>query len=280
MSVPVFERVLLAVRNRPLAGWIAAICYALAVTFPHEQVQTVVNKIADAMGHPRFYFMMGAIILTVGAIFSVALVRALRRNSGRPTLVVFWLITLGLIVFTWKILTFNNSELVHYPQYFPLGVILVALTGSPLEAIAWVVISGGLDEAFQYAVLHGDWGVPFDFNDVYMDTLGAALGAVFALAFLPGKRATRRPALLVVVSLVVGGVILKALGLMQIYEVKTEPHWFALSRMTPHPFWFNDPTWGPHTTHILTPTEGPVLIVATLTLYAILERRSRTFVLS
>lgn len=159
-------------------------------------------------------------------------------------MIFYWLITLILIAATWKFLTFNNSELVHYPQYLPFGVLLVALTHSPGEAIAWTVLTGGLDECHQYWALHGGWGVPYDFNDIYMDLLGGALGVVLGLAFLPLRaakvedrdgfllRLIGKPGVLLILAIAASGVVLWALGLMQLYQ-SPAPHWFALSRLKP-----------------------------------------------
>ena len=41
---------------------------------------------------------------------------------------------------------------------------------------------GAVDEGYQYWILHRDWGIYFDFNDVVINALGAGLGVVFLLA--------------------------------------------------------------------------------------------------
>ena len=40
---------------------------------------------------------------------------------------------------------------------------------------------GGLDETNQYAVIHGDRGIPYDFNDVRLDLIGGMIGAMLSL---------------------------------------------------------------------------------------------------
>ena len=84
----------------------------------------------------------------------------------------------------WSVLTANNTELVHFPQYFPEGMALAALTLSPVESLAWLTLLGGLDEDFQYVFLMHGRPVSLDFNDIYMDLIGGAAGVVFAMAWL------------------------------------------------------------------------------------------------
>ena len=72
------------------------------------------------------------------------------------------------------------------------------------------------------------------------------------------------------------GILLWSLGLMQLFEDKSHPHhWFALSRFTSPAFWFQVPLNGPNKYHTLSPVEGPILILATIGLYAWIDRRVR-----
>jgi hypothetical protein len=198
-------------------------------------------------------------------------------------LVVFWIITVALIWAAWRFLTANNVELVHYPQYVPEGMALVALTLSPVESLAWAAILGGLDEGFQYAVVNRNRMVQFDFNDIFMDILGAAAGVLLAMAFLrcePQTRAARgvlrRPGLLVVYAMLAIGMLLWSAGLMLLYRDPANTHyWFALSREKPAAFLAIEPISGPKKFHTLSPVEGPILILSALALYAILDRRVR-----
>ena len=276
---------LTAMHRHPRWSWAAFGAYAAAVTFPHENVQWLVNEIAIRITHQRLYQASAAITLALGAIFTFILFRSLARQAGGRRLTAFWILTLGLIWGTWRCFTANNVELVHYPQYFPEGMALLAMTLSPAESLAWVAVFGGLDECFQYWRLSAGRPVPYDFNDVYMDLLGGAAGVVLAMALLrwePSagvathwKRILTRPGVVVVLTLPVLGILLWSLGLMQLYENPASPHWFALSRVKMPAFWFVVPANGPGKYHTLSPVEGPILILATIALYATLDRRMR-----
>jgi hypothetical protein len=282
--VGTFQRLLLAIRRHPRWSWVGLAVFAAAVTFPHESVQYVVNLIANRFTHKRVYQGSAAIALFEVALLTFIVVKRLIGQAERRRLGAFWILTVLLIWGTWRVFTANNVELVHYPQYFPEGIALAALTLSPAESLAWVALFGGLDECFQYWHLMGDKLVPFDFNDIYMDLLGGAAGVLFALAFLrcemrqPDSGSTRsifsRPGIIAILSVAAMGIVLWALGMMQLYEDNTKPHhWFALSRGTSPAFWVVVRANGPHAYHTLSPIEGPILILATIALFGTLDRR-------
>ena len=266
------QRLLLWIHQHPRWAWVGLILYAAAVTFPHENVQYVVNEIAIRISHKRLYQASAAIALIEVAILSFIVIR---RVSLRSRIAVFWWITIALIVATWKLLTANNVELVHYPQYVPEGAVLLALTLSPVESIAWVTVFGGLDECFQYWDLMGGRPVPYDFNDIYMDLLGGAAGVLLAMAFVRRASKTplfRRPGVLLISAIAVAAVVLVSTRIVLLYQDKTNAHyWFALSRDKPPEYWFMNPMFGPHKFHTLSPLEGPLLILATIALYALLD---------
>jgi hypothetical protein len=261
------------------------IAYAAAVTFPHENVQWLVNQVALRITHRRLYQLSAAITLVEAAWLTWILARRLRRQAARRMVAAFWIVTLVLIWCTWRVLTANNVELVHYPQYIPEGMGLLALTLSPAESMAWIALFGGLDECFQYWVLAHGRPVPFDFNDVYMDLLGGAAGVLLAMAFLRcdwwgGSRNARpvwkRPGVIAILAVTAVGVLLWSMGLMLLFADRNNPYyWFALSRFATPAFWFQVPANGPNKYHTLSPLEGPILILATIGLYAVIDRRVR-----
>jgi hypothetical protein len=270
---------LLWLHDHPRATWVILLVYAALVTFPHEQVQEIVGSIAKSMGRANLYRLAFWIGIVCAAILTAAFSAALRRHQYPKLIASYWAATLVLIFATWKILTVNNTELVHYPQYFVPGAILMALTLSPLETLAWITLVGSFDEGYQYAVLHAGWGIPFDFNDIFMDFLGGALGVIFALAFLPcasPKPASlfRKPGVALLSLTVATCAILLATGKMLLYkDPANHSYWMALSRLQTQSFWFFDETWGPKKFHTLTPLEGPALLIAALAFYAVLDRK-------
>jgi len=276
-----------SLRKNRAWGWAGLILYACAVTFPHAPVQDIVGAIAAKITLKRLYLVSAVIALTMGAGLTLVFVRKLFREPGRRVLSVFWVLTLVLMVATWRVLFANNTELVHYPQYFPEGVAVLALTLSPVEALAWVVFFGLLDETFQYIYVVAGRALPLDFNDIYMDLLGGAAGVVFAMAWIGGFRMPRKKVWVRPGVVVICGIILTTLGLLWsgkvlMYEAPgAPPHWFALSRLKTDTFWYFSPViLGPHHFHELAPLEGTILILATIVLYSPLETILRKFLKS
>lgn len=282
--MPILSRVLAAIHSHGRWSWLGLLAYAAAVTFPHENVQWLVNEIAIRITHVRLYQVSAAITLVEAAWLSAIVIRRLRKQPARRTIAIFWIVTLALIGFAWRALTANNVELVHYPQYIPEGMALMALTLSPAESLAWIAIFGGLDECYQYAVLSYWRPVPYDFNDVYMDLLGGAVGVLLAMAFLHCRRREpgdtgglwKRAGIRAILGLVGAGILLWATGFMLLFSDKSNTrYWFALSRFRAPEFWFQVAANGPNRYHTLSPLEGPMLILATIACYAWIDRRVR-----
>jgi len=116
-----------------------------------------------------------------------------------------------------------------------------------------------------------------------MDILGGAAGVLLGMAFLrcvpragarDGPPLWKRPGIAVLLSIVLVGILLWASGYMLLFEDKADTHhWFALSRFRAPAFWFQVVENGPARYHTLSPIEGPILILATIGLYAWIDRR-------
>lgn len=273
-------------------AWLGLLVYACTVTFPHQPVQDVVGALVSKISRNRVYQLSVAIAFVEAAVFMFLFVRSLSRQTERGWLASYWILCFVLMVGTWRMFMANNTELVHFPQYFPEGMALLALTLSPVESLAWVTLFGGLDELYQYIYLTKGRATSLDFNDIYMDVIGGAAGIIFAMTILRSesrsgsrepwrdtwKRILLTPGVIVIFGILLAGAILLWSGAMVLYEpLKTpNPHWFALSNLEIRKFWYyNDVVLGPHHFHELESTEGVVLILATIALLVPLERKLR-----
>jgi len=266
-------------------AWAGLLVYACAVTFPHQPVQDVVGQLVIKISRDRVYQLSVALALIEAVVCTWIFVRSLARQTERRWLASYWILVFLLMLGTWRFLMANNTELVHFPQYFPEGMALLALTFSPVESLAWISLFGGLDETYQYIYLTRGRPAPLDLNDIYMDVIGGAAGIIFAMACLhyesPAggwKRILSRPGVLIIFSIIAIGALLLWSGTMVLYEPLgvPNPHWFALSHQQIESFWyFNDKVLGPHHFHELESIEGVVLILATFALFVPLERKLR-----
>lgn len=275
------RKLLERLHRHPRRAWVALILYAAAVTFPHEQVQLIVGRMADLLTRPGLYRVSAAIAIALAVLASAVLFRRLTVQTEWRQIAAFWALVMGLIWCTWRLFTANNTELVHYPQYFPEGAALLAMTLSPVESLAWIALLGGLDEGYQYWVLYPKRISAFDYNDIYMDLLGGAAGIMFAAAFLscaPRKGRAQfwnRAGVFALLGTIAVGIGLWATGRMALHQDDPRPHWFALSRQPTPPFWSILPELGPHHIHELKPAEGTLLILLTIAIYGVFERLVR-----
>src|SRR5580704_6654639 len=101
--MPILTRFLEALHSRPRWAWFGLLAYAAAVTFPHENVQWFVNEIAIRISLHRLYQVSAAIAVAQAILFTAILANRLRKQESRPILAIFWIVTLALIVFTWRV---------------------------------------------------------------------------------------------------------------------------------------------------------------------------------
>lgn len=284
IDMRILRRLLAAISRHKGLGWVGLLIYVPSVIFPHDTVQYYANEIAIHYGHKRLYQGSAVMAIFLATVFTIMFYAALRRQPLRRAIGTLWVSTLLLCGGTWWMLMANNTELVHFPQYFPEGIALLALTASPIESIAWGTFFGGLDECFQYWVVVKGKPVPYDFNDIFMDFLGTLAGVVFAMALMRTQRrigvagwwkgVLKRPGVMAILGTVIIGIALWAGGLMAIYEAPgAPPHWFSMSRQTHLPFWFSAPNFlGPRTFHELSPIEGPIFLLTAFAAFSLLDK--------
>jgi hypothetical protein len=90
-----------------------------------------------------------------------------------------------------RLLIVVSIEAIHYPQYGLMSAFL-ALGGLTLES-AWLTATalGAIDELYQFIALPRGRPTYFDWNDVVLNGVGAALGCV-AIRALAGERVDQR----------------------------------------------------------------------------------------
>lgn len=274
------RRMLSVIRAHPYVTALLLMAYSIAVTLPHESVQGWLGAhVVQPMGRGNFYLLM-AMLGTLGlGVAGWLIARHLPHHPARPALRNYSLLTLALVLMAWRFLTVNNSELIHFGQYAVTGFVLMAWTLSVTETLSAVLLLGGIDEAHQYAVLHANWGIPYDFNDVVLDFLGGSIGVLLCLLWLrarprEGAAPLLRPGTLLLAITVLGGALLLLTNHAVVYQDPSRSDYlFAISRLPKQGFWFFDATWGPRTIHAIAPLEGPVLLLGLLFLYGQLDRK-------
>ena len=261
-------------------AWTGLIVYAAAVTFPHEQVQLLVGAIANRLTRPGLYRLSAAVGIALAAVVTLILSRRLRTQPERLASRRFGILTLVLIFGTWGVFRATTRA-------GPLSAVFPGrrCAGGD-DAVAGRIACldrarrRSADQGYQYWALYPNRVSAFDYNDIYMDLLGGATGVLFAMAFLNCERRDgsahifNRAGVRALAGVIAIGTVLWATGKMALHQDNPHPHWFALSRQKT-PFFSIVPALGPHHVHEATPLEGTLLIVLTIGVYAVLDRRIR-----
>src|SRR5271157_2312501 len=119
------SRFLAAGQKHRVWCWIGFVLYACSVTFPHQPVQDMLSRFTDRFGREPLYRTSATIALVLGVALNLLFVRGLRGQTGRKRLAALWVLCFALMVGVWRLLMANNTELVHFPQYFPEGMALL-----------------------------------------------------------------------------------------------------------------------------------------------------------
>ncbi|PHN04426.1 hypothetical protein CRP01_20670 [Flavilitoribacter nigricans DSM 23189 = NBRC 102662] len=188
----------------------------------------------------------------------------LRYKEGRNITIGYLLLTLTLMMLAYFSIFVLATELVHFPQYAILAILLFPLSWRYGDTLFWATLLGALDEAYQYFYLAPDRTDYYDFNDVVINFLGAALGLVFLRSFAgcwpsPSRRSWQQsPVLWTGAALILLIVTAIGSGWLSVYpgESSTETG-FLLVRKMPEAFWsqFHHIRY-----HVVLPEEGLLLL--------------------
>ena len=116
---------------------------------------------------------------------------AKRHGSRQRTLIVaaYWLLWAGCVAAVDRWLTFSVPEYFHYPQYALLAWLLARALDPERRhwpvgrLLALTTLLGALDEAAQYLWTTVSYSHYYDFNDVLVNLLAAALGVMLYYGF-------------------------------------------------------------------------------------------------
>ncbi len=166
------------------------------------------------------------------------------------------------------LLMVNSVEHIHLVQYIILVFLLVPLLENSFAAMIVAILVGAVDEGYQFFFLH-DWQGYLDFNDIVLNSIGAAWGvALFEIIYIrkeydiaPLEIQKRLIPVVIWCSIYVILVVLFFTGVLGMF---TGDGMIVLSRfLEPDPNgpatrWI-DTLWGNHWYH-LTTMEGLVLV--------------------
>ncbi|MEM1122616.1 MAG: VanZ family protein [Bacteroidota bacterium] len=159
------------------------IIYYLIAVLPHEIFGAWIAKTFDEPYGRDTYNLM---VLAAGVIGLVGYLTLLWRGAkqlptGRPQLWISFAATLLLILLCFNTILVVNVEIIHFVQYALLALLLFPLLNNYRDTLFFAMLLGAIDEAYQYLYLAPNNNY-FDFNDVIIDLIGAALGLLLLWA--------------------------------------------------------------------------------------------------
>jgi hypothetical protein len=219
-------------------------------------------------------------------IFILWIIIKILKGEQRFQKTICWFFTISLVIVSYQLLVVFNVEIIHYPQYAILAILVYALVKRFGETIFWVTLAGAFDEAYQYFfLLRDNVQVHFDFNDIVLNLIGGGIGIVLIYTLLDLKpdihlfhRNTSRKWNTMMIwvlggCIVIGGIFLYAVGILRFYpEATPSPPLIVLSRVPPPTqFWIHPTIGKPY--HIFHPIEGIVITAILIACYAWMDDR-------
>jgi hypothetical protein len=171
------------IADRRASGlWLAATAVVfLADIFLHLPITDFCDWLATRYGFTEYDNALRIGFVLMGACAFVAVWLWPSRQRLLAGLTMTFLV--GLMLLAHRVIVVNAVESIHYPQY-ALLVLLLAPAVRDLE-IAWIVatILGAIDEGYQAMFLPRGAPDYFDWNDVVLNAIGAAIGVVIVVTF-------------------------------------------------------------------------------------------------
>lgn len=243
------------------------LAYTGFLLFAHDAFVNVSVAIMNHFSIPVYEKLVAAMLVlfvlgVVGAAIYFLRTRKLNKRHGS-----FFVFTLLLLVVHFFVLTEMNVEFIHAFMYGGLALLLFPLVGRFGGAVVLGVPIMLVDEWYQHVVLFPHYTHFFEWNDVVLDLLGAAL-FVSALGLLgvetnrSFKPIHKRIEVWLLTGLGMTIAVLLASCLIVPYAVDSCAHtWFVMNKLPEiNEFWYVHPDIG-STFHILKPIEGIVVML-------------------
>ena len=217
--------------------------YYLLVVLPHEVVGVTIARIFQGKPNTFYNHSILAIFGILALAIAIPYVLRVMKLPNRNQHFAYMIGTIGLIILCLNTIIIFNIELIHILQYAVFAVLCLPLFRDPMLVLLLVSCVGAIDEAYQYFVLSPERTDYYDLNDVVFNTLGGALGLVWALSF--PIRLTKRSwqgfvfslPVLLLVQILLGITSLLYLRKMSYYPSEDVEALWTLVRKIPEGFW-------------------------------------------
>ncbi len=258
--------------KQQLLNVFACIAFYLLVTLPHEFVGVSISAIFKGVSRKSYDFTILCLGLLILFVFVGILFFQIRKLRNPKIPLAFLSLCLILMIVSLNSLIIVNIEIIHFIQYALMAILIFPLLNNFFSTLLVVTLLGSIDEAYQYYFLSPERTNYYDFNDVILNLLGAAIGLIFlrshkgiASKLRADRNSTHRKAwisyvfFLIIVSLLIGQKsaiqsIINKLG----FDLDWETYGSVLIRKSTTSFWTEIPPKILY--HIVQPVEGVVIV--------------------
>jgi hypothetical protein len=199
-------------RLRPLHALAIVAVVTVGNLFLHKPISDLCDAAFAALG--RFWYERISIAAIGGLSVVAALPGARRRlrhlRSGRPLAALLGTAALTAAAQRWLLV--SNVELIHFPQFALVAALLSVAGFDPMAAWLGATAAGVLDETYQHLVIYkGVAGTYFDFNDIFLNAVGATWGVLLCAGASSGRpRPPAAAARSAIVIALIGAVLVAA----------------------------------------------------------------------
>ena len=174
--------------RRRVWPWAAAAGLVIGNLFLHKPISDVCDAVFASIGRRPYERLTLAGCAALSAFGALLLLRGRLAVVRRPRRAASLIVLAAATLTAQRWLLVSNVELIHLPQFGLLAALLLAGGLDPQTAWIGATVGGVIDEVYQYLVIYAQVpGVYLDYNDIVLNTLGAAWAVT--LAAPPRRRA-------------------------------------------------------------------------------------------
>lgn len=258
----------------PVRAALITLLYYLSSVFLHVEVGGLINGIFGRLGRSTYDIVIAVLVLLIlGLVFRDLYKKGSYLDQGIIRFLGIYALV-GVAV-SFGFLFVINIEAIHFLQYAILSFHLLALVKSYAGAMILAILCGFYDEAVQYLMLDTR-ATYYDFNDVFLDSLGAGMGLWLAKVkdCLVREGSSKRAGLYVLNAVLGTVLLLFILYMTGHFSLLPDPDreiFFVLLKEIPRGFW-HVPS-GPYARfHIMLPFPGMIMILITGGVFSLLGR--------
>ena len=238
--------------------------YYLLVVLPHEKVGITIAGIFENQSRENYNLIVLIIALVLFVTVFSFVIRKVISHPQKKFLILYFSITLLFVVLCFNILFVVNVEFIHFVQYAVFAILCYPLINNYLQSLIFATIAGAFDEAYQYFYLSPHRTDYYDWNDVIINLIGAAIGILIVKTFVlnqvkPTTKFFKSPIFYFLCAVVLSVIALLGIGVLTVYPNEYSNPMFSLVKVIPEGFWSIPP--GPFVKfHIIMPLEGLIII--------------------